>query len=79
MGKRNQSNYKFSSKDTYAIVDWMNSNLYFSFMQIDKEIDKMEKQLIVQFCPILNTKHNPHKSKLLASKREECRNFAKSL
>ena len=79
IGKSNQNNYKFSGKDTCSIIDWMNLNLYFSFLKIDKDIDKIEKELIIEYCPILNTKHNPNKSTMLALKRKECREFAKSI
>jgi len=79
IGKSNQNNYKFSNKDACSIIEWMNLNLVFSFLKIDKDIDKIEKELIAEYRPILNTKHNPNKSNLLALKRKECREFAKSI
>lgn len=77
IGKSNQNNYKFNNQDACSIIDWMNLNLHFSFIKIDKDIDKIEKELIIEYCPILNTKHNPNKSALLALRRKECREYAK--
>jgi hypothetical protein len=76
IGKKNKNNYKFGDETACLIIDWMNSNLYFNFIRIDNNLDKIEKELIVQNYPILNTKHNPMKSKLLALKRKECREYA---
>jgi hypothetical protein len=83
IGKSNQNNYKFSDKDACLIIDRMNLNLYFSFLKIDKDIDKdidkIEKHLIIEYQPILNTKHNPSRSNIFALKRKECREYAKSI
>ncbi len=79
IGKKNKNNYKFSNEIACSIIEWMNLNLYFSFIKIEKDIDKLEKKLIIKYCPILNTKHNPNKSKLLALKRKECREYAISI
>ena len=74
----NQNNYKFNPRDSQAIINWMNSNLYFNYIKLDKDFETIEKQLISKTCPILNTTHNPNKSKLLALKRKECREYALS-
>ncbi len=61
----------------------MNLNLHFSFLKIDKDIDKdidkIEKHLIIEYQPILNTKHNPNGSNIFTLKRKECREYAKSI
>lgn len=79
INKSNQNNYKFNPRDTKAIINWMNSNLFFNYIKLDKDFDIIEKQLISKTCPILNTTHNPNKSKLLALKRKECREYALSI
>jgi hypothetical protein len=76
VGKSNSNNYKFSSTDSIKIINWMNENLIFDILKADKNIDYVERDLISHFQPILNTMHNPKKSKILALAREECRRIA---
>ena len=76
IGKSNSNNYKFSQSDSIKIVNWMNENLLFSHLKVEKNIDFVEQNLIKHFQPILNTTHNPKKSKYLAALRKECRNVA---
>ncbi|WP_313377350.1 GIY-YIG nuclease family protein [Chishuiella sp.] len=76
IGKSNNNNYKFSKSDSIKIVEWMNENLLFSYLKEEKNIEFIERDLIKHFKPILNTTHNPKKSKYLAILRKECRNFA---
>ncbi|WP_264524021.1 GIY-YIG nuclease family protein [Flavobacterium sp. N502536] len=75
-GKSNSNNYKFSESDSIKIVDWINENLLFDYLKAEKNIDFAEQDLIKHFQPILNTTHNPKKSKYLALLRKECRDFA---
>ena len=76
IGKANSNNYKFSSTDSSKIIDWMNENLEFDYLKVEKNIDFIEKDLIKHFQPILNSTHNPKKSIYLAALRKECRNVA---
>jgi len=76
IGKSNTNNYKFSQSDSIKIVEWMNENLMFDYLKAENNIDFVERDLIKHFQPILNTTHNPKKSKYLAMRRKECRNVA---
>ena len=76
IGKKNQKNYRFSKSDRNEIVNWMHSNLDLNFVELEDKIDAVEKKLIALHCPILNTTHNPCKSKTLASLRKSCRQYA---
>jgi hypothetical protein len=74
--KINKKNYRFSPQDRDKIVEWINSNLDLNFVELDNEIGSIEQKLIKIYCPILNTVHNPKKSKTLASLRKACREYA---
>lgn len=76
IGKSNLNNYKYSLADSEKIINWMNENLQFDYLKAEKNIDFIEKDLIKHFQPILNTTHNPKKSKYLAMLRKECRIIA---
>jgi hypothetical protein len=73
IGMSNTNNYRFSSRDKIQIVKWMNDNLEFNFTKLNDDFGTIEKELIQKYCPILNTTHNPKKSKALAKARKECR------
>lgn len=74
--KENKNNYCFSKMDRDKIADWMNENLDLNFVEIKSNILKVESDLIKDYCPILNTTHNPRKSKALAALRKSCREYA---
>jgi len=78
IGMSNTNNYRFSKPDRTQIIEWMNENLNFNFIEVEKNIEAMEKKLVSSNCPILNTTHNPNKSKLLAALRKECRQIGLS-
>ncbi len=78
IGMSNTNNYHFSKQDRTEIIDWMNKNLNFNFIKLENNIEVIEKKLISLNCPILNTTHNPKKSKLLAALRKECRQIGLS-
>lgn len=78
IGLRNTNNYRFCSEDRIKIINWMNNNLNFNFIRLDSNIEKIEKQLIKLYNPILNTTHNSKKSKLLAALRKECREIGQT-
>lgn len=73
IGMSNTNNYRFSLRDKIQIVKWMNDNLEFNFTKLNDDFGTIEKELIQKYCPILNTTHNPKKSKALAKARKECR------
>lgn len=76
LDKVNKKNYRFSKTDRNNIVSWMNDNLNFNFIKREDDLLSIEKALIKLYCPILNTTHNPAKSKFLASMRKSCRDHA---
>lgn len=78
----NPKNYKFGDIERDKIKDFMNSNFEISYMTLDlskSEIAKKEKELIIQYRPIMNIDHNPHKSKILKEERKRCRNTARDI
>jgi hypothetical protein len=76
VGKANCNNYKFDSRDCKNIITWMNENLLFDFLEVKKNINYIEKDLIKHFHPLLNINHNPSKSNYLMEARKECREIA---
>lgn len=76
INKSNQNNYYFSKIDKDKIVEWMNNNLDLNVIEIENNIEYTERKLIAKYCPILNSTHNPHKSKTLSNLRKSCREYA---
>jgi len=74
--KKNINNYRFMPSDRDKIIEWMDLNLDINFVQLDDKIEEIEKKLIKEYCPILNSTHNPNKSKTLATLRKACRDYA---
>lgn len=79
IGRENKNNYKFIESDKIQIITWMNDNLEFNFTRLDNDFKEIEKSLIKKYCPILNSTHNPKKSKALARARKECRIISQTL
>lgn len=72
-------NYKFSNTDEEKIRQWMKSNLLVNCIPVDvKFIEKIEKELIGKYCPLVNIKDNPSASDKLKNAREVCIAYAKS-
>lgn len=78
VNKKNKNNYNFSKQDKEKIVSWINKNLEFSFIEIHEEIKEKERCLIIEYESLLNSQHNPQKSKELAKLRKKCRERATS-
>ena len=79
LNMQNKNNYRFSKADATKIVEWMNRNLEVSFLELDIDINKIEKNLIQANFPILNSTHNSKKSKHLSDLRKACRDYACSI
>lgn len=77
-GKKSR-NYEFDQTDTEFIKKWMRQSLLVNFISIPKDkIKKAEDKLIKKYCPLVNIKGNPQKSKAIEDVREECVKIAKS-
>lgn len=77
VGKRNQNNYKFSTRDTQLIIKWIEDHLLVKWFVCGSP-GNLEAELIARLAPLLNTQHNPEPLPLLAALRDECRQLAKS-
>ena len=79
VGKKNQSNFKFSPEDTEAIRQWMRNSLTANFIAFSTEtMDDVEKKLIDTYRPLVNYTHNPDYSRELEAVKDKCREYAKS-
>lgn len=77
-GMSNQNNYKFSASDTAEIIRWMAANLSVSWVEESPALASTEKALIRAHQPLINTTHNPARSRELAALRLECRSIART-
>jgi hypothetical protein len=77
IGKANQNNYRFSTSDTAKIVGRINTDLEVSWVEGTAALEDIEKKLIHDHRPLLNTKHNPDALVELAVLRAECRTIAR--
>lgn len=76
--KKNKRNYKFSESDELSIINWINTYLEVSWVEISKNISEIEKELIKLHTPLLNIKDNPSSLQALKDMRKYCREFANS-
>jgi len=74
VGKKNQSNYRFSKTTTSQITDWLISNIEICVIPCDKFI--IENKLIQEYKPLLNLRGNPSKLVILEQDRERCKKIA---
>lgn len=76
---RDSRNYEFDYMDTEYIKKWMRQSLLVNFISlpVDK-IKDVEDRLIKKFCPLVNIKGNPQKSKAIEAVRKECVEIAQS-
>ena len=76
----NQNNYTFSSEDRSKITKWISDNLLVNFVpyisEDRKRFEKIERELIGEYKPLLNIVHNPNRSRRLEELREQCRKRA---
>lgn len=79
VGKKNQTNFKFSPEDTEAIRQWMRESLTVNFIAFSTEtMDDVEKKLIDKYRPLVNYTHNPDYSRELEAVKDKCREYARS-
>ena len=74
VGKKNQSNYRFSKTTTSQISDWLISNIEICVIPCDKFI--IENELIKEYEPIFNIRGNPGKLTMLEQDRQRCKIIA---
>ncbi|WP_146104996.1 GIY-YIG nuclease family protein [Nonlabens tegetincola] len=72
-GKRNQNNYKFSNLDEVKIINWINENLSINWVTHSENLSGIEKELIVEYLPILNIAGNPEALDALRLLRKRCK------
>ena len=72
-------NYEFNEEDTKYIRFWMRECLMVNFVPVPVEnIEPIENSLIKKYCPLVNIKGNPQKSRALEVVRKECVEIAQS-
>ena len=71
--------YEFDYMDIEFIKKWMSQSLLINFIILPIEkIKDIEDKLIKKYCPLVNIKGNPQKSKVLEAVRKECVEIAQS-
>ena len=76
---KDSRNYEFDYMDTEFIKKWMRQSLLVNFIILPIEkIKDIEDKLIKKYCPLVNIKGNPQKSKVLEAVRKECIEIAQS-
>lgn len=76
---KDSRNYEFDYLDTEFIKKWMRQSLLVNFIILPIEkIKDIEDKLIKKYCPLVNIKGNPQKSKVLEAVRKECIEIAQS-
>lgn len=68
----NSRNYKFSKDDQMLIEQWIEEHLLVNFISFSSNLIDIEKQLIVNYKPILNLRDNPYKIHELEILRNRC-------
>ena len=70
----NARNYRFSAEDEERLTNWMTSHLSYSFASPEKDVDRIERQLIKDLQPPLNLRgwENPHAKQLRALRAVCC-------
>lgn len=71
-------NYRFSSDDNTAIIEWIKDNLLVHFVEFKGNIHDVEKEMLKEVKPIMNIQNNPQALQLLKDSRKECRDIANS-
>lgn len=79
-GRARVQNYRFSSADRIAIVEWINASLEVSWAVLPQdEVHGTEVALIRKHTPLLNLQDNPRALPELSALRAECRAIAAGL
>jgi hypothetical protein len=74
----NKKNYKFSAKDEFEIIDWINENLEVNWAAYSGDF-MVEKAFIIKYSPLLNDSHNPKKLQELKFDKANCRSIANQI
>lgn len=77
MGMKNQNNYKFSPKHQEEIIDWINKNLVINWVEVDDNLNSIEKELLTTYLPLLNLAGNPRKLIEVSQLRDKCKRIAR--
>ena len=77
IGKSNQENYKFSSKNEQEIIDWIDENLIINWVSFSENLNAIESDLIKQYLPLLNIAGNPGVLNNVRVLRNKCKEIAK--
>lgn len=73
-----KNNYKFSTKDTDWIIEWLAKNVDVAVIPYSGDF-KVENSIIARYAPILNHTGNPRKCTELIEDRAKCRRIASGL
>lgn len=76
--RSNSRNYKFSKENQLFIEQWMADHLLVNFVSADSNLEDIEKQLIVNYKPIINLRDNPYKMHELENLRNKCVSIGKA-
>lgn len=77
IGKRNQNNYKFSTKNEQQIIEWINENLIINWVPATEHLNSIENELINQHLPLLNIAGNPGALYKVRQLRQNCKEIAR--
>ncbi|MBO0592921.1 hypothetical protein I2486_16070 [Cellulophaga sp. E16_2] len=77
IGKSNQENYKFSSKNEQEIIDWIDENLIINWVSFSENLNAIESDLIKQYLPLLNIAGNPGVLNNVRVLRNKCKEIAR--
>lgn len=77
VNKKNKKNYRFSEADTQKIIEWMRRSLLVNFLVVNPaQLNRVEKDMIKKYRPLVNIKHNPAPSVALKVARKRCVEWA---
>lgn len=76
--KKGQCNFRFHHEDNQIIIKWIEDNLLINFIECDKNIDYIEKNIIKEIKPIMNIQNNPQPFGILKELRKTCIDIARS-
>lgn len=77
IGKLNQNNYKFSSKNEQKIIEWIDENLIINWVSVSDNLNSIEKELINEHMPLLNIAGNPGVLNNVRLLRDRCKQIAR--
>jgi hypothetical protein len=75
-GKSNKNNFRFDPKDHTEILGWIQQHVSVQWYVAQPAQSRVEKSLIQECKPMLNTVHNDEAVEELADARKECRAIA---